>query len=354
MLRTTLLKAFSAALVSVLTVNVAWAETADATIAETLFREGQDLMQRGRVAEACAKFQASQTAQPALGTLLNLAVCHEREGKTASAWTEFSEVQATAARTQDEKRRAYAETHLKQLANKLSKVEIHVVEPTPELRITLDGRVLPSAAWSSLIPVDPGEHTLEASAPGFRTFSEKRQFEAKAGTTAWQVPTLEALPKEPEPQITPPPLSNATPAPAPLESAPVSTPGAPSPAPATSDDRATRRALAWMSGGFGVVGLGLGVALELAAQSYAKDRDELCPPDRGCTTVSEYNRAKDAHDDAKRSQVLGFVSGGVGLAALGAAGYLFWSSRSDAQSVSVHVTPVVGPSVNGLFASGKF
>jgi hypothetical protein len=341
----------AAAVASLLTLNVAHAETGDATIAEALFRDGQALMQRQRIAEACAKFQASQAAQPALGTLLNLAVCHEREGKTASAWTEFSEVQATAARTQDAKRRAYAETRLQELAIKLTKIEIHVSEPAPDLRVLLDGRALPSGAWSSAIPIDPGEHLLEASAPGFRTFSERRAFDAKPGATVWQVPALEALPQ-----------AAAAPAPAPAAPAEprlVSEAGAPKPAPAAepapSSDRATRRSLGWISAGVGVVGLGAGVAFELSARGSARSRDDICPPERACATQDAFQQAQAAHDDAKRSQLLGFVSGGVGLAALGVAGYLFWSgSDTRPGSAQFQVAPVVGESLNGLLARGRF
>src|SRR5262252_3647063 len=66
--------------------------------ADALFKEGEQLFSAGKVDEACRKFEASQNLDPALGTLINVAVCHAREGKTASAWAEFHDALAQAKR----------------------------------------------------------------------------------------------------------------------------------------------------------------------------------------------------------------------------------------------------------------
>jgi len=57
--------------------------------------------------------------RPDLGTLLNLALCHEHIGKTASAWGEFRSVeqQAHAATPPNESRARFAREH----ADKLEK-----------------------------------------------------------------------------------------------------------------------------------------------------------------------------------------------------------------------------------------
>jgi predicted TPR repeat methyltransferase len=54
-------------------------------VAEAVFREAQRLVGEGKVDEACAKFTESQHLDPQLGTLLNLAMCHEKQGRSATA-----------------------------------------------------------------------------------------------------------------------------------------------------------------------------------------------------------------------------------------------------------------------------
>src|SRR3954464_7778704 len=64
---------------------------ADKSLATQLFKEGRALVDQGKVAEGCRKLEESQRIDPGGGTLLNVALCHEKEGRTATAWAEFTE-----------------------------------------------------------------------------------------------------------------------------------------------------------------------------------------------------------------------------------------------------------------------
>src|SRR4051794_33573309 len=100
--------------------------TADSQIAQSLFDDGRVLMDAGRFAEACPKFAESQRLEPAAGTLLNLALCHEHEGKTATAWTEFRDALSLAMAAQRKDRQELAELHIATLGPKLTRLSVAV------------------------------------------------------------------------------------------------------------------------------------------------------------------------------------------------------------------------------------
>jgi hypothetical protein len=83
--------------------------------AETLFREARELAIAGKIAEACAGFAESQRLDPHVGTLVYLATCHEQQGKTATAWVEFTEAEAQARRAGLKERIALAHEKAEQL-----------------------------------------------------------------------------------------------------------------------------------------------------------------------------------------------------------------------------------------------
>ena len=90
-----------------------------AAAAEQLFRDANTLLAKGQTHEACAKFSESQKLDPQLGTLLNLATCHEKEGKVATAWTEYSELVDQAGKQNDKKRLAYGKKKVAELDGQL-------------------------------------------------------------------------------------------------------------------------------------------------------------------------------------------------------------------------------------------
>ena len=147
----------------------AHAEDGLSPIAEQLFLEGKALMQQKDYEHACEKLKASYDLDhTATGTLLNLALCHELLGKPATAWVEFRQVAAeSAARRPD--RATLAREHEAKLLPLVSDVRIFVPPDarTAGLSVRLDKDLrIPEASWGTALPVDPGKHTLEATAPG--------------------------------------------------------------------------------------------------------------------------------------------------------------------------------------------
>src|SRR5260221_419371 len=144
----------------------------DKAAAQTLFDEGRKLMAAGKLAEACPKLAESQKLDPGVGTQFNLADCYERLGQTASAWAGFLEAASTARAMGQGDREKVAKERAGTLAPRLSRLTITSSEGTPPagLDIKKDGAPVGRALWGTAIPVDPGSHLVEVSAPGKKTW----------------------------------------------------------------------------------------------------------------------------------------------------------------------------------------
>lgn len=155
----------AAALVVATTVcvpSLAAPSPADIAVAQRSFDEARALFGTGKTAEACERFAQSQHLDPKLGTLLNLAICHEKLGKVASAWSEFHDARSIATAQALKERVQFADEHLATLAPLLSYVRVRMDAETragaPAVR--LDGEPVDPAALDTEIPVDPGDHQI--------------------------------------------------------------------------------------------------------------------------------------------------------------------------------------------------
>jgi hypothetical protein len=160
--------------------------------AEELFRDGRRLAEQGKYAEACPKLAESQKRAPAAGTLMNLADCYEKSGQSASAWITFKEaVRAAQARGRADWANLAA-SHVADLEPRLSRVTIEVA---PEadiagLEVKRDGELLGRAEWGTAIPLDPGVHVVEASAPGKNAWSARAELRGAGERVVVKIPPL--------------------------------------------------------------------------------------------------------------------------------------------------------------------
>src|SRR5262245_40294244 len=183
--------AFVCSSLSAVTLPVrAQASGSNKAAAEALFSEGRSLASSGKCAEAIPKFQASQKLDPGVGTLLNLAECYEQIGKTASAWAEYREVIALARAAGSKEREDLATQRSKALEPKLSRLAIKVTGDAQGVAITRDGEALEAAELGVAIPVDPGKHVVEASAPGKQKFSQTIEIGGEADSKEVEIPAL--------------------------------------------------------------------------------------------------------------------------------------------------------------------
>jgi hypothetical protein len=157
--------------------------TADPATAEALFSEGRKLMEQGNYAAACPKFEESNKADPAIGTQLNLAMCWEKAGKNASAWAMYMQVANASNSSGRNDRAQLAQARAAALLPTLSKLAITAPAGAS---IRVDGVAWSAAATGIPTPVDPGRHTIEASAPNKPNF--RRVVDVPANATTITVP----------------------------------------------------------------------------------------------------------------------------------------------------------------------
>ncbi|MEP7120233.1 MAG: hypothetical protein ABJE95_04945 [Byssovorax sp.] len=208
-------------------------------IAETLFREGRQLMAEGRFHDACPKLAESQRIDAQVGTLINLAACHDGEGKTASAWAEYNDAAAQAVRAGRADHESVARRKGADVQARLSRVVMIAARPIDGLVVTFDGAQLGNGVLGTPLPIDPGLHAIKAEA---------------AGRLAWSI-TIDVRPGPATQTVTLPDLAPAS-------------AGEPSfPDPSASPRRV--RPLAWVTGGVALTGLGVGAYFGLRA--FAKN-----------------------------------------------------------------------------------
>ena len=159
-------RAASAALVLVALPSIAYAD-APSPQADALFREGRTLLDSKKYDEACPKLAESQRLDPGAGTLLALALCHEGQGKTATAWGELNEAAALGKRVGRADLANAAQKRATVMEPQLAKVVVRVPQNDKvAYDVKRDGETLPASDWGTAVPVDPGEHRVDVSAKG--------------------------------------------------------------------------------------------------------------------------------------------------------------------------------------------
>jgi hypothetical protein len=302
----------------------------DAALAETLFQDGKKLMEAEKYADACPKLAESHKLDPSGGTILVLAVCYEKGGRTASAWAAYQEALSFAKRDRRDEREQRAKERISALEPKLSRLTVKVPAPVaalPGLVVTRDGTPLAKAAWGASVPVDPGEHVVEAMADGREKATTRVTVGAQSDAKDIEVP----MPAEKKGAAAPVASSDATPT--------------REPPPASS-----RGTIGIVVLAASAVSLGVGTMFGLRALSKQSDANAACP-DTKCSdaaAVSANDSARSAAKVADVAVVLGLVGAGVGT-------YLLLSKPSPESSARrVWLSPTAGPTGGGLAAGGAW
>jgi hypothetical protein len=265
--------------------------------AKQLFDSAMEDTKREDYRAACPKFRASYTINPKASTLLNLGTCFERNGQTASAWGAFSNAVIAARKTGHEDWAAQAEERVRVLEPRLARVVIRVARPaSPQtsiegLVVKRDGVQLTESELGLALALDPGPHTLTATAPDRLAWETKFQVvEGLPTPPVIEVPVLQPAPRTAQlPPAQPPRLVYFTP----LRIAGVAT------------------------AAVGVVSVGVGTVLTLLAKSRYDSAKTLCPQRDNClnpVAVSDNASAFKLAGGATATMLIGGALAASGLA----------------------------------------
>lgn len=304
-------------------------QAANLAAAEDHFRQGITAMNAKDYPTACRMFAASMQEDPQTGTLLNLAHCHELQGKVASAWAEYSEVVARAQKVSDFGRVQFAQKAAVALQEKLTRFTVNVAAPFEAETVTVDGEPIARAAWGTAVPMDPGGHDLVASGSGHKTTT--LHFEVTEGAAGGSVSV--------------PPLSEEAPV---VRTTYITQ---------SSEPLLTRRGAGYLVGALGLVSLGVGVVTGVVYLTKRRDNNRECvgdPPETN-GTLCDQTALDAARSDLSAGKTLGTVSTiglGLGVVGLGIGGYLVLTSRPPRTRSAVNVRLV--PGLGGGAVVGSF
>jgi hypothetical protein len=305
------------------------AQSGDAMVA---FEEGRKLMEEGRYTEACPKLALSLKLLPSgLGTAINLGQCYEKQGKTASAWVVLKEAVSQAVAQGRADRKEQAASMAAALENRVSRLSLHVspAVDVPGLTIKLDGREIQRPMWDTFLPVDPGPHDIEVSAPGKEERKEQITVSGEGVRLSHSIGPLVRKTSEPPP---PPPSSTAP---------------QPSPPPRPAETHSPLKPVGFVLGGLGAAGLLGGALFWWRSSSKHQEALDHCP-DNHCDST-----ANSLQDDSKSAATLATASVIAGGALLSTGILLVVLSPSGGDTTAA-ISPGAGKGWFGLTARGRF
>jgi hypothetical protein len=249
----------------------------------------------------------------------NMALCEEKLGKLVAALGDY-ELAASDARAEKADQVAEeVEGRRESLGKRIPKITVKRGSGAEAASVAIDGVSLGDQMIGQPMPIDPGPHTVEATAPGFKLFR-------KSMRVAEQQSESVEIVLEPEP----------------VAAAPVGGVGGGNARPA----QGRSPVYGYVIGGIGIASLGAsGVFFGLRA-SKISSLDKVCPPpDRQCPSHAQQSDI----DAGKLDTTIANVTLAVGVAAV-AGGLVLILTSGPSSEASV----ALAPSLGGAQLLGKF
>jgi hypothetical protein len=142
----------------------------DEAAARALFDQAVAEMAAKQYTAACPRLEEVTRLIPeGIGAHDKLGECYEAVGKLASAWSQYDNVVALAAKAGQFDRSKEAAAKAGALKGQVATLTLQVPSNVRSIRgisIARDGAPMPESQWGQAVPVDPGAHEVEITAPG--------------------------------------------------------------------------------------------------------------------------------------------------------------------------------------------
>jgi hypothetical protein len=148
---------------------LAQAGEAEPASAAALFSDARQMMDKGNFTEACPKLAKSQALDPQVGTMLNLALCYQSLGETASACGWWRDAAAAAAGKSQSDRETFAREQMEKTCPRDAGESVSAAPPVVDLRP---------------VPPAPPEREPAPSSTSSRTDASKQRGQRGGLTTA--------------------------------------------------------------------------------------------------------------------------------------------------------------------------
>jgi hypothetical protein len=301
--------------------------------AQKLFDEARRAFRDGQIDAACEKFEASERLEARSGTQLNLAICHEKQGRLATASADFAKAATLATSEGHRDRTAFATSRVEELAARLPRLTLRVSDAARArgIEVRLDGGGVDAATLGAEVPVDPGRHEIHASISGCTPWTrsmklaegerEVVEVSAEQGCVSAAASGAAEAPVSPRPE-------------------------------ARESAGGGGRIAAFVLGGVGIASVGVGLAFGLRTLTRRGDAESFA-------RAGDAAGAQSANDEARTDAWVSDIAIGVGAAQLAIATYLLLTSHggsaaSVAPPLGAKPTLGLGFGPKGVSLGGQF
>lgn len=295
------------------TATVDNATKAQLKIATDHYESGVTAMDGEKYADALSEFKLSYDTVSSPNSRLMIGRVLVKLGKLVEAYRELDWTlkQAEELAISQKKYKRTVESAQKEIDD--LKKQLAFVRITPGSKLTVQGTPVELRDWQTLVPVAPGNVTLEVSTSNGRTLSKTATLTA-GDTSEFILDDLNAT-SIVATQVNSPPLARSA------------------PANATTDKTLNRRTTGYVVGGVGLVGVGLFVGFGLMGTSSYGDVK------KNCVAANCPESAVDDSGAKSLRQGIGYTGLGIGVLGLGIGTWLVLSGGPANPSTAIAVQP---------------